>query len=255
VRIDLNADVGEGATDAALEAELALIPYLTSVNVACGGHAGNRETMARTIREASRHGVSVGAHPSYIDRAGFGRRALALPPDVVRAMVADQVSSLLAVARTQHAPVTHVKPHGALYNQAARDLDLARAIAEAVRENSSALMLVGLAGSVLLESGRQAGLRVAAEAFADRAYLPDGSLVPRAQPGAVLDRPEAAAQQALAIVRDRHAIALDGSRIPIEADTLCLHGDTAGAPAIVATVRRALEAAGVRIAPLHDRPR
>jgi 5-oxoprolinase (ATP-hydrolysing) subunit A len=250
MRIDLNADVGEGATEGAVEAELALIPFLTSVNVACGGHAGDPETMARTIRAASASGVSVGAHPGYFDRETFGRRPLSLPHEVVRAMVADQVATLVAVARAQHVPVVHVKPHGALYNQAARDLDLALAIATAVRELSPALCFVGLAGSALLEAGRQVGLPVAAEAFADRAYEADGSLVPRSDSGAVLDRPDEAARQALAIARDRHVIARDGSRVVIEADTLCLHGDTAGAPAIALAVRRALEDAHIRVAAL-----
>jgi 5-oxoprolinase (ATP-hydrolysing) subunit A len=252
VRIDLNADVGEGATEAALEAELALIPHLTSVNVACGGHAGDRDTMARTIRAASVHGVSVGAHPGYIDRQTFGRRPLALPHEVVRAMVAEQVAALIAAARAQHVRVTHVKPHGALYNQAASDLDLALAVAEAVREQSTTLCFVGLAGSALLEAGRRAGLPVAAEAFVDRAYTPEGSLVPRTEPGAVLEGPEAAVRQALAIVRGHYVNATDGSRIAIDADTLCLHGDTTGALAIAKAVRHALEAAHIRVVALHD---
>jgi 5-oxoprolinase (ATP-hydrolysing) subunit A len=255
VRIDLNADVGEGATDAALEAELALIPHLTSVNVACGGHAGDRDTMARTIRAASAHRVSVGAHPGYIDRESFGRRALSLPHEVVRSMVAEQVATLIAVATAQQVVVTHVKPHGALYNQAASDLDLALAVAEAVREQSAALCFVGLAGSALLEAGRQAGLTVAAEAFVDRAYRPEGSLVPRTEPGAVLEQPEAAVRQALAIVQGHYVNAIDGSRIAIDADTLCLHSDTAGALAIAEAVRYALEAAHIHVVPLHDRPR
>ena len=255
MRIDLNADVGEATTEVALQAELSLLPYLTSVNIACGGHAGDRETMARMIHAASASGVSVGAHPGYIDRESLGRRAHSLPHDVVRAMVADQVSTLIAAARAQRVQVTHVKPHGALYNQAARDLDLAGAVAEAVKENSMTLCFVGLAGSALLEAGRQAGLRVAAEAFADRGYASDGSLVPRAQPGAVLDGPDAAARQALAIARDRHVIAIDGTRIAIDADTLCLHGDTPGALAMAEAVRRTLEGADVRVAAFHTRPR
>jgi UPF0271 protein len=169
-------------------------------------------------------------------------------------MVADQVSILMSVAKAQLSVVTHVKPHGALYNQAARDLGLAVAVAEAVRENSMTLCFVGLAGSALIEAGRRTGLRVAAEAFVDRGYEPDGSLVPRAKPGALLDRPELAAAQAVAIARDRYAIAIDGSRVAIEADTLCLHGDTAGAAAIAEAVRRALEAAAIRVIPLIPDP-
>jgi UPF0271 protein len=165
-------------------------------------------------------------------------------------MVADQIAILMTIATAHHVAVTHVKPHGALYNQAARDLDLALAIAGAVKESSPALRFVGLAGSALVEAGRRIGLRVAAEAFADRAYLPDGSLVPRTQPGAVLDRPETAARQATAIARDRHVIAIDGSRVAIQADTLCVHGDTPGAPAIAEAVRRALDDAAISVASL-----
>jgi len=250
LRIDLNADLGEAATEAGLAVELGLLPFLTSVNVACGGHAGDRESMTRTIRAASARGVAVGAHPSYSDRPGFGRRALSLPHDVVRTMVAEQISILMTIAAAHQVAVAHVKPHGALYNQAARDLDLALAIAEAINENSPALCLVGLAGSALVEAGRRSGLRVAAEAFADRAYEPDGSLVPRTERGAVLDRPEAAARQAVAIARDRHVVAVDGSRLSIEADTLCLHGDTPGAAAIAEAVRRALDDAAIHVVPL-----
>ena len=248
MRIDLNADVGEGATEAAVEAELALIPYLTSVNVACGGHAGDPRTMRRTVETARHHHVSVGAHPGYIDRDSFGRRALSLPLDTVRAMVADQIAALVDVAAAAQVSVVHVKPHGALYNQAAADFDLSFAIAEAIRATSPALTLVGLAGSSLIEAGRHAGLPVAAEAFVDRAYQRDGSLVARSHSGAILDRPETAARQALSIARDRTVISIDGSRVAIHADTLCLHGDTAGALAIVRAVRHTLEDAGITIA-------
>jgi UPF0271 protein len=251
VRIDLNADVGEAAIGPALDAELSLIPHLTSVNVACGGHAGDADTMARTILVALNSGVSVGAHPGYADREFSGRRNLALSSDAVRGLVTAQIAMLVAVAESFGCAITHVKPHGALYNQAARDNALADAIAEAVVEASPTLCLVGLAGSALVDAGRRSGLTVAAEAFVDRAYQPDGSLVRRDQPGALIGRPEAAVAQALALVRDREVIAIDGTRVAIDADTLCLHGDTPGALAIARDVRSALEAAGVEVVSFH----
>ncbi len=253
MRIDLNADVGEAATRPALDAELSLIPHLTSVNVACGAHAGDADTMARTIRVARDCRVAVGAHPGYADREFSGRRNLALPSDVVRALVFAQIATLAAAAESFGILVTHVKPHGALYNQAARDSALADAIAEAVVEASPTLCLVGLAGSALVDAGRRAGLRVAAEAFVDRAYQPDGSLVRRDQPGALIGRPDAAVAQALALVREREVIAIDGTPVAIDADTLSLHGDTPGALAIARAVRSALEAAGVEVVSLHGR--
>jgi UPF0271 protein len=251
VRVDLNADVGEGATRPALDAELSLIPHLTSVNVACGAHAGDPDTMTRTILVSRGCGVAVGAHPGYADRESYGRRNLALSSDAVRALVTDQIATLIGVAAALGVTVTHVKPHGALYNQAAQDGCLAHAVAVAVLAASPKLCLVGLAGSALVQAGREAGLAVAAEAFVDRAYRGDGSLVPRGEPNAVMDRPDDAVRQALAIVRERAVIAVDGTRIAIEADTLCLHGDTPGALAIAREVRCALDAAGVDVVSFH----
>ena len=244
MKIDLNADVGEGMDDAAL------LPLLSSANVACGLHAGSPAIMDRTVALALSMRVRVGAHPGYPDRENFGRTDLRLPDDEVRALVLYQVGALDAFVRAHGGALLHVKAHGALYNRAARDAHLARAVAEGVRAYRADLILVGLAGSLQLEAARAAGLRAAGEAFADRRYLPDGSLLPRSQPGAVLHDPTEAAEQALRIVRDGQAIAADGSRVRIDAQTLCLHGDTEGAPLIARAVRERLEAAGVTIASL-----
>jgi len=244
IRIDLNADVGEGMDDAAL------FPFITSANVACGMHAGSPAAMDRTVALALQRGVRVGAHPGYADRENFGRTEVALPDDELRALVLYQVAALDGIVRARGGVMSHVKAHGALYNRAARDGRLARCMAEAVRAFRSDLLLVGLAGSVQLEAARAVGLRAAGEAFADRRYLSDGSLMPRSQPGAILHDPAEAAEQALHIVRDHYAIASNGSRIAIDAQTLCLHGDTLGAAVIARAVREKLESAGLSVSPL-----
>jgi 5-oxoprolinase (ATP-hydrolysing) subunit A len=243
VKIDLNADVGEGGDDRSL------MPYLTSVNVACGGHCGDARTMAETVEAAASFGLAIGAHPSYPDREHFGRRDLALPPAELAASLAAQIDALARVAAARGARLAHVKPHGALYNRAARDGRLAELVAGAVVAVDRSLRLVGLAGSRLLDAARAAGLEVAAEAFADRRYAPDGSLASRALPEAVVSDPDAAAAQALSIVRDHRVAALDGTDLELQADTLCIHGDTPGAPSIARAVRARLARAGVTIAP------
>lgn len=239
--VDLNADVGEGCDDAAL------LSLVSSVNVACGGHAGDRRTMEETIEAAHRLGLSIGAHPGYPDRANFGRRELDLSLEDVTLLVVLQTRALAEAAATRGARVSHVKPHGALYNQAARDPRLADAIAAGVREVDPSLRLVGLAGSALIEAGRRAGLETVAEAFADRRYRADGSLAPRSVAGAVIVDPHLAAAQALAIVRGDPIATLDGAWITLAADTICLHGDTPGALAIAREVRAALGIAGIEI--------
>ncbi len=244
MRIDLNADVGEGYDDRAL------LPFLTSVNVACGGHAGDERTMGDTVRAAAASGLAIGAHPSYPDREHFGRRELAMAPEELARAVREQVRALGCVAAAAGVRLTHVKPHGALYNTAARDLDTARSLARAVREVDPMLRLVGLGGSRLLDAGREVGLDVAAEAFADRRYAPDGSLASRALEDALIRDPADAADQALRIVREHEVRALDGTRVGVRADTICIHGDTEGAVAIARAVRRRLEEAGVLIARL-----
>ena len=242
--IDLNADVGEGMADDEL------LPYVTSVNVACGLHAGDPTTMDETVAAALARGLRVGAHPGFPDRENFGRVAVEMPADAIERLVLYQIGALDAFVRSRGGALAHVKPHGALYHMASEFPDVARAIAEGVRRHHPALVLVGAVGSMLLEAGRDAGLAVAAEAFADRRYLPDGSLVPRGRAGALLTDPDAAAAQAVSIARDHFAVAEDGTRLELSADSICLHGDTPGASTIARRVSERLRAEGVRIAPL-----
>ena len=242
--MDLNADVGEGLDDAPV------LPFLTSANIACGMHAGGPLVMDRTVVIALSRHVTVGAHPGYADRENFGRTAVDLPLDDVRALVLYQVAALDGFVRARGGRLAHVKAHGALYNRAAKDRALASASAEAVRAYRNDLILVGLAGSVQLEAARAIGLRAAGEAFADRRYLPDGSLMPRSQHGAVLHDAAEAAEQAARIAQEGCAVASDGSRVRIDAETICLHGDTPGAVALARAIRDRLESSGVAIAAL-----
>jgi 5-oxoprolinase (ATP-hydrolysing) subunit A len=248
VRIDLNADVGESFGAWSLGEDEALIPLVSSVNVAAGLHAGDPVVIERTIATAARHGIAVGAHPGYPDLAGFGRRAMELSPAEIEASVLYQVGAVAAFARAAGVELRHVKAHGALYNRAAGDPAAAHAIARAVARFSTALRLVALAGSAMVDAGRGAGLVVVEEAFADRAYEPDGTLRARGRAGAVLDDPEAAAAQAVAIVRGELRAA-DGSPVAVQAGTICVHGDLSGAAARAAAVRAALLAAGIEIRP------
>ena len=250
MHIDLNADVGESYGAWAMGDDESLVPLVSSANVACGAHAGDPLVMQRTVELAKRHGAAVGAHPGYADRDGFGRRELELPAEELRASLLYQLGALDAFCRLAGVQMHHVKPHGALYNRAARDRDLARTVAQAVHEFDARLVLVGLAGSLLLEAGREAGLAVAAEAFADRAYEPDGSLRSRRLPGAVLESAEAAAEQAVSIATLNRLTAYDGTTVEVRAETICLHGDTPGAAEYARQVRMALEQAGVTVAPL-----
>ena len=243
--IDLNADVGELPELASVEEEL--LEVVTSVNVACGGHAGDEASMERVVRAALARGVAIGAHPSYPDRAGFGRRATSLPGELLAGTVAEQVAALLEVVARCGARLSHVKPHGALYNAAAKDPALARAIAEGVARVAPGVVLVGLAGSEMLGAFAGAGFRIAGEAFADRGYEPDGSLTPRGRPGALKETPEGAARQALSIARDGEVYAAGGTRVPLHARTICLHSDTPGAPAFARAIAERLREAGVEI--------
>ncbi len=243
--IDLNADVGEGMEDEKL------LPYVTSVNIACGFHAGDPTIMDETVALALSQGVRVGAHPGYPDRENFGRLAMEMPADAVENLILYQISALDGFVHSRGGTLTHVKPHGALYHSAAEFPDVARAIAEGVRRFRPSLILVGPPGSMLIEAGRDAGLPVAEEAFADRRYLKDGTLMPRGERGAVLTDPEEAAEQALRLARDGVAIASDGSVVSLRADTLCLHGDTPGAAQVARRIHERLREAGIRIAPIQ----
>ena len=245
--IDLNADVGESVGPWPMGDDERLIPLVTSVNIACGFHAGDPVTIARTVQLADDAGAAIGAHPGYPDLLGFGRRDMALSAAELEAAIVYQVGAVAAFARAAGSEIRHVKAHGALYNRAATDRAVADAIARAVRRCSGSLVLVGLAGSALLDAGRDAGLAVAAEAFPDRAYEPDGSLRSRRLPGAVLTDSAEVAARAVAMARGR-VVAGDGATLPLAADTLCLHGDTPGAVEHAIAVRAALEAAGIRLA-------
>jgi UPF0271 protein len=250
LRVDLNCDMGEVPEAIADGTQEALMRSVTSVNVACGEHAGDEQTMKRTIEQALRWKVAIGAHPGYADRANFGRLELKLPPNEIAASVFEQVRALAEVAERCGARIGHVKPHGALYNQAVHNRELAEAIAGGVARWRSDVVLVGLAGSPMLEVFRKAGFAVAAEAFADRRYEPDGTLRSRKFENALIRNPEEAARQALGIVERGVVIACEGTEVSVDAQTLCIHGDTPGAPEIAATVARRLREAGVTLGPL-----
>jgi UPF0271 protein len=247
MRIDLNGDVGENAAGGIGNPDLGLMPHLTSANIACGFHAGNAGTMRDTVALAIDHGVAVGAHPSFPDLDGFGRRELQFSPADVEDFVCYQVGVLAAIAAAQGVRLQHVKPHGALFNMAVRDAVLADAIARAVVVIDRGLMLFGLPGSQLVDAGVRAGLRTAREGFADRAYTPDGTLVPRQQPGAVITDPSLVIPRVIRMARDRVVEAIDGSSISLAVDTICVHGDTPGAAALAAQIRGALTREGVEL--------
>jgi len=246
-QLDLNCDMGELPEAIADGTQEALMASLTSVNVACGGHAGDEQTMKATIEQALRWKLAIGAHPGYPDRANFGRVELKLSTEAVATFVFEQVQALAAVAARCGTHLTHVKPHGALYNQAVHNRELAAAIATGVARWSRDVVLVGLAGSPMLEVFREAGFAVAAEAFADRRYEADGTLRSRKFEDALIRDPEEAGRQALSIVERGSVVAHDGSEVPVSAQTVCIHGDTPGAPAIAAAVSRMLRQAGVRL--------
>jgi UPF0271 protein len=241
MKIDLNCDMGENISNDAV-----IMPYITSANIACGFHAGDEMSMQTTIRLAKKHGVAVGAHPGWKDREGFGRKEMSLPAEAVEALLLYQIGALNAIARAEGVELRHVKPHGALYNQAAKDMTLARAVAGTVERFSRDLILVGLAGSALIEAAIEAGLRVAREGFPDRNYNPDGTLVSRQRSNAIIESPEEVAAHALRLARE-------GIRVgnqSLHVDTLCLHGDHASAARNAKLVRDALEGASIQVAAL-----
>lgn len=240
--LDFNCDLGEGCGE-----DAAIVPHISSASIACGAHAGDEATMRGSVALCLAHGVAIGAHPSFEDREHFGRRELALAPDEIRALVTRQVALLASACADAGTRLHHVKPHGALYNLAARDRDVAIAIAGAVRATDAGLVLYGLAGSELTAAGESIGLRVAHEAFAERAYDSDGRLAPRGTPGAVIEGFDEALAQVRGFVREGEVVARDGSRVPVRADTLCLHGDRADAATFARGLREALEAEGVSI--------
>jgi UPF0271 protein len=253
MRVDLNADIGESFGAWSTGSDEQLLSSITSGSVACGYHAGDPSVMRRTVRLALRAGVAIGAHPGFPDLVGFGRREMHIAPGDVANLVLYQVGALSAIARAEGASLRHVKPHGALYNMAARRRDIAEAIVSAVASFGEPLIVVGPPGSELLAAAARSGLTPAAEGFADRGYEPDGSLSPRDQPGAVLRDPAVAANRALAMVRDGRLEARDGSSLRLRVDTICIHGDTAGAADIAAAIRSRLTASGIEVRSLGSR--
>jgi UPF0271 protein len=246
--IDLNCDMGESFGAWTMGQDEAVMPLVSSANVACGFHAGDPQVMRRSVALARRHGVAIGAHVALPDLQGFGRREMRVAPDEAYAFVLYQLGALAAFAKAQGAELAHVKPHGALYNMAAREPALAAAIARAVREFDPRLVLFGLSGSALIEAGRVAGLAVAREAFADRRYESNGQLTPRSEPGAVIDDPDDAAAQLLELVERGTVTSRHGDALRVEADTICVHGDRPDAAAFARALRARLDAAGVRVA-------
>lgn len=250
MRIDLNSDLGESFGAWPMGQDEALMASITSANVACGFHAGDPGVMRQTVALARQHNVAVGAHPGFPDLVGFGRREMQATPREVEDFVVYQVAALAGIAAAQGVRLQHVKAHGALYNQACRDRPLADAIARGVAALDRSLILFGLPGSELLRAGEQAGLRIAAEIFADRAYEPDGSLASRRKPGSVIHDPALVVERAVKMARDRVVVATDGSIVRLDAATMCLHGDTPGSASLARAVREALEAAGVTVVAL-----
>ncbi|MDW7712187.1 MAG: 5-oxoprolinase subunit PxpA [Deferrisomatales bacterium] len=252
-RIDLNCDMGEGFGAYRLGFDDEVIRYITSANVACGWHAGDPGVMERTVAMAAEAGVGVGAHPGYPDLLGFGRRNLDCTPEEVRRYVVYQIGALQAFCRARGVPLQHVKPHGALYLTAVEREEVARAVAEAVVSVDPSLLLVALAGAkgeVMRRVGERAGLRVVYEAFPDRAYTPEGTLAPRRLPGTVIQDPAEVAGRALRMASEGVVLAVDGTPIPLEVQTLCVHGDTPSALDLVREIRSSLEGAGVRVVPM-----
>jgi 5-oxoprolinase (ATP-hydrolysing) subunit A len=249
-QMDLNCDMGELPGAIADGTQEALMRSITSANVACGGHAGDERTMKTTIEQALRWKVAIGAHPGYPDRENFGRLELKLPAAAVADSVHEQVKALAEIAAACGARIAHMKPHGALYNQAVHNRELAEAIANGVARWRKDVVLVGLAGSPMLDVFREAGFAVAAEAFADRRYEPDGTLRSRKFEDALIRNPQEAAWQALGIAERGVVITSDGSEVAVDAQTICIHGDTPGAPEIAATVAQALGDAGVTLCSL-----
>lgn len=247
--IDLNADLGEGSGHSRLSEDEALLDLVSSANIACGFHAGDATTMRDTVRAAASRGVAIGAHPSYPDVPGFGRRELGLSPKEILFHVVYQLRAIRNVCGAENAKLSYVKPHGALYNRAAKDSTAADAIVQAICEVDPSLVVLGLAGSEMARAAERGGLGFAAEAFADRAYKPDGSLAPREEPGAVIHDVQIAVARAITLVKSCTITADDGTTLAVVAQSLCVHGDNPDAVPMLRELRARLENSGVRIAP------
>ena len=255
MRVDLNCDMGESFGNWTIGDDAAILPFVSSVNIACGFHAGDPSVMRVTVQAAAAHHVAVGAHPGLPDLAGFGRREMAVSPQAVYDMTSYQIGALRGIARAAGVTVKHIKPHGALYNMAAVRSPIADAIALAVRDTDGSLTLVALSGSCLIDAGRAAGLRTASEVFADRNYMPDGTLVPRSAPNAIVNDVDEAAARAVRMVQSHRVTAIDGSDVTVLAETICIHGDAPYAALFAQRIRVALAAADIAVlsigAPAH----
>jgi UPF0271 protein len=250
LRIDINCDMGESFGPWQMGTDAEVLPHITSANIACGAHAGDPSVMRRTVRMARAAAVRVGAHPGFADLQGFGRREMKVEPAELEDSLIAQIGALTAIAQAEGTPLQHVKAHGALYNMAAREPALAAAIARAIAACGTNLIMFGLPNSPMIEAGKAAGLRVAAEGFADRSYEEDASLTPRSRPGAVIHDPDAVVLRAVRMVRDGIVLTSGGREVPLAVDTICLHGDTPGAPELARRIHEALTAAGVTVAPI-----
>lgn len=246
--IDLNCDLGESFGAYTIGSDEKILPYITSANIACGYHAGDPAVMRRSVALCKQYGVQVGAHPSLPDLMGFGRRKMAVSPAEAADYVAYQIGALKAFCDAAGVPLHHVKPHGALYNMAAQDRALADAICQAVRQTAPGAVLLALSGSEMVDAARAIGLLVASEVFADRGYRPDGTLVPRSQPGAMIENEDEAIARVLRMAREGRVAASDGSTVALQADSVCVHGDGPQALAFVQKLHAALPAAGVALA-------
>ena len=249
-RIDFNCDMGESSGMYTLGSDEEVIKYITSANIACGFHASDPMWMRHTVRLSEEHGVAVGAHPSYPDRAGFGRRNMSVTPEEAKNDVIYQVGALRAFTGSKK--LQHVKPHGAMYNRAVNDEGLARGICEGMLEVDPDMILLALAGSRWVTVAEEMGLRVAREIFADRALTPDGTLVPRSQPGSLIHNTAELVERSVKMVTEGKATAITGEEIEVRADSLCLHGDTPGAAEMARSLKAQLEAAGVQIVPVGE---
>jgi UPF0271 protein len=251
--IDINCDLGEIQGDEGRRNDETIMPFITSANIACGLHAGDPVTIEMTIRSAIRHNVAIGAHPGYNDREGFGRRMMRMDSNELRALILYQAGAVRAMAEASGADMIHVKPHGALYNAAATDFEMSIVIARAVKELSSSLILVGLSGSQLIRAARETGLPCASEVFADRAYNDDGTLVSREMPGAVIHDTTIMTDRVIRMITEKEVVTVSGRIIPIEADTVCIHGDNKMAPEFVKSLAGALNDKGIIIRHLKSR--
>lgn len=253
LHIDLNCDLGEGFGRYSIGMDEMIIPIVSSVNIACGYHAGDPTVMRRTVEFAASHGVAIGAHPGFPDLQGFGRRRMDIAPEDLTNMLVYQIGALQAFAKSCGVALNHVKPHGALYNMAAVCRATAGAIISAVRMADPGIILVGLSGGVLVDEGKKSGLNVASEIFADRTYQPDGTLTPRSSSGAFVLNPEEAADRLTEVISTGYVKAVDGTPVKVVADTVCVHGDNEKSVQFALAIKKRMESAGVSIRPIKHR--